>query len=53
LRFWIISQQRQRSCTGAVSWFEFIDFRRDIVVVGLFSGDQFLRKVAPDSLASV
>ena len=31
----------------AVSWFEFIDFRRDIVVGSLFSGDQFLRKPAP------
>src|SRR5258705_6001965 len=33
LRFWI-SQERQ----GVVSWFEFIDFRCDIVVGSLFGG---------------
>jgi hypothetical protein len=42
LRFWI-SQERQ----GVVSWFEFIDFRCDIVVGSLFGGHQFLGKAAP------
>ena len=42
LRFWI-SQERQR----VVSWFEFIDFRCDIVVGSLFGGHQFLGKAAP------
>jgi hypothetical protein len=32
---------------GVVSWFEFIDFRCDIVVVSLFGGHQFLGKAAP------
>src|SRR5450755_2048783 len=32
---------------GAVSRFEFIDFRRDIVVGSLFGGHQFLGKAAP------
>jgi len=30
-----------------VSWFEFIDFRRVIVVRSLFGGHQFLAKAAP------
>jgi hypothetical protein len=30
-----------------ISWFEFIDFRRDIVVGSLFGGHQFLSKAAP------
>ena len=42
LRFWI-SQERQ----GVVSWFEFIDFRCDIVVGSPFGGHQFLGKAAP------
>ena len=42
LRFWV-SQERQ----GVVSWFEFIDFRCDIVVGSLFGGHQFLGKAAP------
>jgi hypothetical protein len=42
LRFWI-SQERQ----GVISWFEFIDFRRDIIVGSLFGGHQFLGKAAP------
>jgi hypothetical protein len=29
---------------GVVSWFEFIDFRCDIVVVSLFGGHPFLGK---------
>ncbi len=41
-RFWI-SQERQ----GVISWFEFIVFRRDIVVGSLFGGHQFLGKAAP------
>src|SRR6266849_8425131 len=41
-RFWI-SQERQ----GVISWFEFIVFRRDIVVGSLFGGYQFLGKAAP------
>src|ERR1700730_11200381 len=41
-RFWI-SQERQ----GVISWLEFIFFRRDIVVVSLFGGHQFLGKAAP------
>src|SRR3982074_284920 len=32
---------------GALSWFEFIDFRRDIVVSSPFSRHQFLQKAAP------
>ena len=30
-----------------VSWFEFIDFRCDVVVGSLFGGHQFLGKAAP------
>src|SRR5258707_1570584 len=33
--------------TGALSWFEFIDFRRDIDVGSLFGGHQFLGEAAP------
>src|SRR5258708_33902142 len=33
--------------TGALSWFEFIDFRRDIGVGSLFGGHQFLGEAAP------
>ena len=36
-RFWIL-QERQE----VISWFEFIVFRRDIVVGSLFGGHQFL-----------
>ena len=32
---------------GGISWFEFIVFRRDIVVGSLFGGHQFLGKAAP------
>src|ERR1700746_118324 len=32
---------------GVISWFEFIVFRRDIVVGSLFRGHQFLGKAAP------
>ena len=32
---------------GVISWFEFIVFRRDIVVGSLFGGHQFLGKAAP------
>src|SRR6202795_4223894 len=32
---------------GGISWFEFIVFRRDIVVGSLFAGHQFLGKPAP------
>jgi hypothetical protein len=32
---------------GVISWFEFIVFRRDIVVGSLFGGHQFPGKAAP------
>src|SRR6266850_7561766 len=42
-RFWI-SQERQ----GVISWFEFIVFRRDMVVGTPFSYPLFLRNAAPN-----
>jgi|SRR5712671_5222718 hypothetical protein len=47
LRFWISRDSANDLLTGALSWFEFIDFRRDIVVSSLFSRHQFLQKAAP------
>jgi hypothetical protein len=47
LRFWISRDSANDLLTGALSGFEFIDFRRDIVVSNLFSRHQFLQKVAP------
>ena len=41
-RFWI-----SQECQGVILWFEFIVFRRDIVVGSLFGGHQFLGKAAP------
>jgi hypothetical protein len=42
LRFRISRDSANDLLTGALSWFEFIDFRRDIVVGSLFGGHQFL-----------
>src|ERR1700730_9217007 len=47
LRFWISRDSANDLLTGALSWFEFIEFRRDIVVSSLFSRHQFLQKAAP------
>jgi hypothetical protein len=38
---------KHQSAMRVISWFEFIDFRRDIVVGSLFGGHQFLGKAAP------
>jgi hypothetical protein len=45
LRFWNLTKAPTTS--GTVSWFEFIDFRRDIVVGSPFSRHQFLQKASP------
>jgi hypothetical protein len=37
----------RKSAKGVISWFEFIVFRRDIVVGSIFGGHQFLGKAAP------
>ena len=47
LRFRISRDSANDLLTGALSWFEFIDFRRDIVVRSLFGGHQFLGEAAP------
>src|ERR1700730_7084142 len=47
LRFRISRDSANDLLTGALSWFEFIDFRRDIVVSSLFSHNQSLQKAAP------
>ncbi len=39
---------KHQSAMRVISWFEFIDFRRDIVVGSLFGGHQFLGKAAPN-----
>src|ERR1700730_13679772 len=38
---------KRQSAMRVISWFEFIDFRRDIVVGSLFGGHQLLGKAAP------
>ena len=40
MRFWISRDSANDLLTGALSWFEFIDFRLDIVVSSLFSRHQ-------------
>src|SRR6202051_4364590 len=45
LRFRISRGSANDLLTGALSWFEFIDFRRDIVVGSFFGGHQFLGSV--------
>src|SRR6202022_1200171 len=47
LRFRISRDSANDLLTWALSWFEFIDFRRDIVVGSFFGGHQFLGKATP------